>query len=168
MQSSILASINQNLKRLITLINSVDNQIYTEKSIGPYYSSIGSHIRHSLDFFNCIIEGLQHNDIDLTARKRDARIAEDRNSAVAAIYNLQQELASLKDMNSEHLLHITDNLGDGKVTIIYTLEGILAQGNTHTIHHSALIAYILHSLGKESVVKELGFNPTTPLDKDNN
>lgn len=165
MQSGILASINQNLKRLITLINSIDDNIYTEKSVGPYYSSIGSHIRHSLDFFNCIIEGLQHNEIDLTARKRDARIAEDRNTAVAAVYNLQQELAALADINSEYLLHVIDDLGDGKVTIVYTIEGILAQGNTHTIHHSALIAYILHSLGKESVIKELGFNPSTPLDK---
>ncbi len=165
MRATVIAAINKNLSNAISLIDAIDDDIYTNVSVGPYYSSIGSHLRHALDFFDCIINGLQTNNIDLTARKRDEIISTNPEAAKAHIYGIQQKLTSFVDVNTDYLLHVTDNLGDGKVTIMYTLESILAQANTHATHHYAIISYMLSTLQVNLEIPGFGYNPSTPVPK---
>lgn len=165
MRASVISAINKNLNNAISLIDAIDVDTYTNVTIGPYYSSIGSHLRHALDFFDCIINGLQENDIDLTARKRDEIISTNPEAAKNHIREIQQQLATFVDVNTDYLLHVTDNLGEGKVTIMYTLESILAQANTHATHHYAIISYMLQTLGVEIVIPGFGYNPSTPIPK---
>ncbi len=165
MRPSVISAINTNLNNAISLIDAIDITVYTDASVGPYYSSIGSHIRHALDFFDCIINGIQENDIDLTARKRDEVISANPEAAKNHIREIQQQLTSFIDVNTDYLLHVTDNLGSGKVTIMYTLESILAQANTHATHHYAIISYMLQTLNVEVVIPGFGYNPSTPVPK---
>ena len=44
----------------------------------------------------------------------------------------------------------------------YTFSALLAQANSHTIHHYAIINYILNSLNIEMTDEDFGYNPTTP------
>jgi uncharacterized damage-inducible protein DinB len=165
MRATVIAAINKNLSNAISLIDAIDHDVYTNCCVAPYYSSIGSHLRHALDFFDCIIDGLQTNNIDLTARKRDEVISTNPEAAKNHIYEIQQKLTSFADINTDYLLHVTDNLGDGKVTIMYTLESILAQANTHATHHYAIISYMLSTLQVNIEIPGFGYNPTTPVPK---
>lgn len=165
MRATVIAAINKNLSNAISLIDAIDEDIYTNVTVAPYYSSIGSHIRHALDFFDCIIDGLQTNNIDLTARKRDEIISTNPAAAKNHIYEIQQQLSSFTAVNTDYLLHVTDNLGDGKVTIMYTLESILAQANTHATHHYAIISYMLSTLQVNIEIPGFGYNPSTPVPK---
>ena len=165
MRREIVAVINKNLSNAIALIDGIPEDIYINCSVGPYYSSIGSHVRHALDFFDCIINGLQDNNIDLTARKRDEIVSTSPKAAKLKIYEIQQELTSFIGINTDYLLHVTDNLGDGKETIMYTLESILAQANTHATHHYAIISYMLQTLEVNVVIDGFGYNPSTPVPK---
>ncbi|MDC9721426.1 MAG: DinB family protein, partial [Urechidicola sp.] len=67
----MINAIEKNLERGIKLLNSISNQQYSDTSIAPYYSSIGGHIRHILDVFDCLFEGLPNGLVDLSARKRN-------------------------------------------------------------------------------------------------
>lgn len=165
MRATIISTINKNLNNAISLIDTIDQKVYTDNSVGPYYSSIGSHLRHALDFFDCIISGLQNNNIDLTARKRDEIISINPDAAREHIYEIQRQLTAFVDVNTDYLLNVTDNLGDGKVTIMYTLESVLAQANTHATHHYAIISYIMCSLDVNVVIPGFGYNPSTPIPK---
>ena len=165
MRREIVSVINKNLGNAISLIDHISEENYKDESVGPYYSSIGSHIRHALDFFDCIISGVQSNNIDLTARKRDEVISTNPEAAKSKINDIQQHLVSFIGVNTDYLLHVTDNLGEGKETIMYTLESILAQANTHATHHYAIISYMLQTLGVETVVDGFGYNPSTPVPK---
>ncbi len=165
MKELIISSINHNLNNAIALLDALDSETYCDTSVGPYYSSIGSHIRHTLDFFDCIINGLDTNDIDLTARKRDEILSTDIEAAKDHIYMLQETLVSYVDVNTDYLIHVTDNMGQGKVTVNYTLESILAHANSHAIHHYATIGYVLDQLGVGLKIPGFGYNPTTPVNK---
>jgi len=44
----------------------------------------------------------------------------------------------------------------------YTFIALLAQANSHTIHHYAIINYILDRLHIEMKDDSFGYNPTTP------
>ncbi|MFD2561837.1 DinB family protein [Aquimarina rubra] len=165
MKELIISSINDNLNNAVALLDAIDSKTYSDDSIGPYYSSIGSHIRHTLDFFDCIISGIDTNDIDLTARKRDEILSTNKEAAKSHIHTLQGTLLSYIDANTDYLIHVTDNMGQGKVTVNYTLESILAHANSHAIHHYATIGYILNQLGIDLKIPGFGYNPTTPVNK---
>jgi len=165
MKRIIVSSINANLNNAISLINTLDISVYTNESVGPYFSSIGSHIRHVLDFFDCVVDGLDSNFIDLTARKRDESISTNKTAAVEHIYKLQETLMSYIDVNTDYLIHVADDMGQGKVTVDYTLESILLHANSHAVHHFATIGYILSKLGSDAKIPGFGYNATTPIDK---
>lgn len=165
MKQLIISSINYNLNNAIALLEIIDTTIYQDESVGPYYSSIGSHIRHTLDFFGCIVNGLDSNNIDLTARKRDELLSRNKDLAIEYIYELQEILLSYVGVNTDYLIHVTDDMGQGKVTVDYTLESILSHANSHAIHHYATIGYILDYLGIEVKIPGFGYNPTTPINK---
>lgn len=164
MKSTIIAAVNQNLNNAISLLNAIENETYTNNSVGPYYSSIGSHIRHTLDFFQCIIDGLDANEINLTNRKREESIANDKNKAIARIRKIQETFLHFTNINTNYIIHVTDDLGQGEVTVGYTLESIMAFAHSHAIHHFATIGYLLHQLEIAHTVKGFGYNPTTPIE----
>lgn len=163
MRLEVISAINENLQKASLLLNCIDQSCYTDVSIAPYHSSIGSHIRHILDFFNCIIDGLDANKIDLTSRKRDERIATDIPSALLRISEIQQTLLTFAEVNTDYLIHVTDNLGQGNVTVNYTLESILVHANSHAVHHYATVGYMLHQLNVTHTIAGFGYNPTTPI-----
>ncbi|MBP2833941.1 DinB family protein [Aquimarina sp. U1-2] len=165
MNQFLISSINHNLNNAITLLDIIDSKTYQDTSTGPYYSSIGSHIRHTLDFFDCITCGLDSNSIDLTKRKRNELIATDKEEAKNRILDLQMLLTSYIDANTNYLIHVTDDMGQGKITVAYTLESILAHANSHTIHHYATIGYILYHLNVAIEIPGFGYNPTSPIHK---
>ncbi|TYP72307.1 DinB family protein [Aquimarina intermedia] len=165
MKKTVISSINTTLDQAICLLKTIDIHNYNETCVGPYHSSIGSHIRHTLDFFDCIIRGLDSNEIDLTSRQRDEVLAVDPIAALQCIRSVQHTLKSYIDTNTDYLLHVTDDMGCGKITVNYTLESILAHANSHALHHYAIIGYIMHSLGISYEISGFGYNPTTPVTK---
>lgn len=165
MNQEIIVAVNFNLKQANELLAQIDTKTYVNESIGPFFSSIGSHLRHTLDFFNCLIDGLDGNKIDLTARKRDSTIATNKDAARVLIDNIQQTLFRFKDINTNYLVHVTDNLGQGNTEINYTLESLLSHANSHMIHHFAMIGYILHQLDIKHTIEGFGYNASTPQEQ---
>lgn len=161
----MLLAIEQNLNRGIRLLQSIDNQQYTNASVKPYHSSIGGHMRHILDVFDCIFEGLPYSEIDLTARKRNALVEEHIAYALDYFEEIIAKLRNLKKDDLEAFVKVTDDLGLGKVTSTYTLGAILVQAHSHAIHHFASLGYIISELGIELPDADFGYNPTTPRDK---
>ena len=159
----IKASI-KSLEKSIKLLSLLSDDKLSNSSVSPYYSSIGSHLRHILDFYNCIISGYQNNYVDLTDRKRDQRI---ENNCHYALGYTQDIILELKGINLNQKVIVNDDLGLGYVQIEYSIASLLAQANSHTIHHYAIINYILDRLGIKFEDEDFGFNPTTPKPLEN-
>ena len=67
----MIEAIEKNLYRGIQLLQYISDEEYSNTTIAPYYSSIGSHMRHILDVFDCIFDGLESSNINLINRKRN-------------------------------------------------------------------------------------------------
>ena len=67
----MIEAIEKNLFRGIKLLKLISDSEYSNLTIAPYYSSIGGHMRHILDVFDCIFDGLETSDINLINRKRN-------------------------------------------------------------------------------------------------
>lgn len=156
----IVESNLQNLQKAKHLLSVLNDEQLADRSIAPYYSSIGSHIRHILDFYNCIFKCKDHT-IDLTVRTRDAVVETSCVKALEYYSEIRYQLEHFK-LPTHTEVAVIDNLGLGVTTIPYTIGALLAQANSHTIHHYAIINYILNSLGVVMKDDNFGYNPTTP------
>ena len=152
----------QNLERGINLLNAISNDQYSNTTIAPYYSSIGSHMRHILDVFDCIFDGLPNNKVDLIARKRNLIIELKTDEGIRYFNETISKLKQLNPNNFNDIIEVSDDLGNGVIVANYTIASALIQAHSHAIHHFASIGYIISQLGIELPDADFGFNPTTP------
>lgn len=158
----MIKAIEYNLKRGVRLLNSISDDQFSDSSIAPYHSSIGGHMRHILDIFDCVFDGLESKQINLAARKRN-ELAES-NTTVALDYfdSILSNLKGLENADLDQIIEVSDDLGKGVVVQKYTLGSVLIQAHSHAIHHFASLGYIIYQLGIELPDDDFGYNPTTP------
>jgi uncharacterized damage-inducible protein DinB len=161
----MVEAIEGNLKRGIQLLKCISDEEYSNTTIAPYYSSIGVHMRHILDVFDCIFEGLEANKINLINRKRNELAENYTKNGVDYFEDVLNKLQKVKTENFDKIVKVTDDLGLGVVTANYTLAAILIQAHSHAIHHFASVGYIISQLGIQLPDEDFGFNPTTPRNK---
>lgn len=156
--------IQSNLKTLTKsklLLDELTDDILCNTSVSPYYSSIGSHIRHILDFYDCIFNINSENGIDLTARSRNRDVETECIIARNYLNTIIEKLNSF-ELNMNDSVFVFDDLGLGKIKMPYTYGAIFSQANSHTVHHYAIINYILDALNISIEDSNFGYNPTTP------
>lgn len=154
--------IEQNLKRGIKLLNSISDEQYSDTSIAPYNSSIGCHIRHVLDVFSCIFNGLEDSNIDFSIRERNECAENKTTVGIEYFETVIYQLKKIKEEDFDTTIKVSDDLGLGKETANYTIAAVLMQAQSHTIHHFAIIGYLIFQLGIELPDASFGFNATTP------
>ncbi len=157
----IIPSTLKTLQKSQSLLNSLSDDDLSNASVSPYYSSAGTHIRHILDFYYCILNTNGKKQIDLTERNRNEKV--ESNCSVALDYlNLIINKLSKSNFEMNDTVTVVDDLGLGRIEIPYTYGSLLAQANSHAIHHYAIINYIFDSLGIIINDSDFGFNPSTP------
>ena len=149
------------IKAKSILAELTDEQL-SNATIPPYYSCVGTHIRHILDFYRCIDNGLEKGEVDLTSRNRDSIIEGNRARALQEVEDVYKLMDQWSNFSQDKKITVIDDLGTGKQRLEYTLAALTAQANSHTIHHFALINYMLNSLGVTLSYSDVGYNPTTP------
>ena len=158
----MIPAIIQNLNRGVNLLNSINDEQYANNSTAPYYSSIGIHMRHILDVFDCIFKGIEAKKIDLTARERN-ELAETKVAVGLAYFDqIMSQLKEIQLGDLDQMVEVKDDLGLGMVTANYTLAAALIQAHSHAIHHFASIGYIISQMGINLPDGDFGYNPTTP------
>ncbi len=158
----MIPAIIQNLNRGVNLLNSINDEQYANNSTAPYYSSIGIHMRHILDVFDCIFKGIEAKQIDLSARERN-ELAETKVAVGLAYFDqIMSQLKEIQVGDLDNMVEVKDDLGMGMVTANYTLAAALIQAHSHAIHHFASIGYIISQMGINLPDGDFGYNPTTP------
>ena len=160
--NSIVDASLKTLGQSKSILHRLSGEELCYSNIPPYNSSVGSHIRHILDFYNCVFAGLDTLKVDLTRRNRDSLIERDCDLALREVENVEEQLNQLRELDAGMKIMVEDDLGLGTQEIEYTLGALLTQANSHTIHHYAIINYLLDRLGISATDQGLGFNPSTP------
>lgn len=163
----IIESCLKTLEKTKFLLDNLDDETLCDSSVSPYYSSIGCHIRHVLDFYDCILNVNSENIIDLTARSRNKEVESECCKAKEYLNSITQKLSNLS-LNKNKPVDVIDDLGLGKIKMPYTISAIYSQANSHTIHHYAIINYILEGLNIAFNDSDFGYNPSTPKEEVSN
>jgi len=110
---------------------------YTQSCSNLFDSSIGQHVRHIIELFQCLTSSYETGKVSYEKRKRDAAIENNKELALLLLKeicsgldkpNKEMVLESIYDENSESILLMETNF---QREVAYNLD--------HAVHHMALI-----------------------------
>ncbi len=160
--AQLIETVSHNLLKTTPLYKSLDTTLFVRRDIAPYFSSIGMHLRHTLDIFYCIIKGMGVRYIDFTVRERVRIIESDQQEGYQYLLEILADLKGLAAFSPCETVYIADDLGQGLAIIKSNLASALTQAHSHAIHHFSSIGYLLQVFKADIPLADFGYNPTTP------
>lgn len=126
-------------------------------------STIGQHFRHILDFYNCVLVGATHGELNYSNRERSPSIEHNTEMAKTAFLKLQQEIVKLSDTTQLKVctdFHTTTNQVD--VIVDSSVGRELMYAYDHAVHHLAIIKIgIRENFDYDRVDESIGVAPST-------
>ncbi|MBB1273385.1 MULTISPECIES: DinB family protein [Psychromonas] len=151
------------LQQAKTYLTSVSEQQYTQ-IISPYFmSSAGAHMRHILDHYYAIINGLSEGLIDYDKRSRGGIIESCPQAALQSIQEISDFLNALTAHQLQQTIKLSTEISvtDKQVAIVDTsLAREIIFTGSHAVHHLATIKHIAQAQEIE-VEGSLGIAPAT-------
>jgi hypothetical protein len=148
------------LKQALSLVQQLDDVMFSSSPPGLAPHRVGSHLRHVLEFYQCFLDGLATSRIDYDARKRDESIERQRQSATTSIRSIILLLEEVSSFDENRALAVRMENADEDVYLSSSVGRELQALSSHTIHHFALIAITLRVHGLE-VDPDFGMSPST-------
>ena len=144
------------------VLQRIDDNVYASTCEISPRASIGGHLRHTLDFFQCFIKGIERGCVDYNLRERDALTEIDRRYAVARIQALSADLRAISLPPASTPLKVRTE-DDGVDLGVWCDSSVLRELEflqSHTVHHYSLIATLLrlHAIELDA---EFGVAPST-------
>lgn len=129
------------LDQLEGIIDQISNDDFKKPLEILSDSSIGQHVRHTLEFFICLMDASNEGVINYDKRKHDKYIQEDKTLAVSVIRSIKEFIARVAD-NKALSLEMEYGVSDSEleVSVVPTnYERELAYNIEHAVHHMALM-----------------------------
>ncbi|WBA81871.1 DinB family protein [Endozoicomonas sp. GU-1] len=122
-----------------------------QKAVAPDSAqTIGAHVRHIIEFYQCFLSGLDSRCINYDNRDRDPECERNVASAVGALLSIKERLVRLTG-NASGEIHLTLNACiDTNGTVVKTETSIVRELlflQCHTTHHLAIINLLLQQSG---------------------
>lgn len=136
-------NLNEACKDILVQLESVIKNLKEDDFFKPIsalnQSTLGQHVRHTLEFFTCLIDNYESGIINYDKRDHDKVIETDPTVALAVIENLKQFL-SKSLIDKELILEANYSFNDSPNSLIKTnFSRELAYNIEHAIHHMAII-----------------------------
>lgn len=150
----------QQLSELTQLLEIIDETEYTQTMEEVFYSTIGKHTRHIIEFYDAFYKGYKSGFLCYDERKRKLKWENEKAEALRKIEKLQKKLSHIPDEKNLILkLEIQGNSYHMPTTVarefLYLME--------HTTHHLALIRIGLQNINPgKNEFETLGVAYSTP------
>jgi uncharacterized damage-inducible protein DinB len=153
------------LRQAAILLEGLPDSLYTCTTSFTPEGTVGRHVRHCVDFFERFLDGLPTGRIDYSARRRSPAVESSRSVALTCLADLEQRLATHAGLDLQRLILVRpeDDDSDPREPGAWFRSSIgreLRFLASHTVHHFALIAVLLRTLGHPTD-SEFGVAPST-------
>lgn len=135
---SIKQAINDIFNQLSWLLANLSNEEYSHQSSVLNSASVGQHVRHTLEFFKCLVQGIDECTVNYDRRERDIFLENNTLQAQSLIDELKNSIEGLDEsvelklvqsyQESSQPIEVESNV---LRELVYNLE--------HAVHHMALI-----------------------------
>ena len=135
-------------KDFISLFESLEESHFSHRSEWLYGASIGEHLRHSFEFYDCLLIGRKTGIVNYDLRNRDRKIETNKTYAI-------EKMKALVTAFERPMVEKNLKLQSNEITSEYitsTFDRELLYCLDHAIHHQALIKIGLKELGCADLV----------------
>lgn len=144
---------SQILSQLAELAGQLSNDQYTQSMTVLTDNSVGKHIRHIVEFYQCLLNGISIGEIDYDKRERNLLLETDINYTQEII----KEIVSYTEIVLDNPLKLKISYEGGICSVNTSVFRELAYNIEHTIHHLAIIKIGIKTHFSEiSLSKNLG------------
>ena len=149
------------LQQAKDLVEQLDDAVYQNNDLRPFNSGFGKHLRHLLDFYTAFLQR-REGRIDYDVRHRDLSVESMRSAALDRIRSICDALTSIEALDVEVWSNNDETAGTQssaryrRSTIGRELQFLAS----HTVHHFAMMSYLLHAQGV-AVPPTFGVAPST-------
>ena len=152
-------AVQQVFLQLTDSLNQLRHDQYNHSCSNLSGNTIGQHVRHIIEMFQCLEDGYGKGEVDYEKRKRDKQIETDKEFATYLLKEISRQIS--RENKSLFLLTYYDELQEKpeKISTNYFRE--IAYNLEHTIHHMALIRVGLRELGDLKVDDSYGVASST-------
>jgi hypothetical protein len=127
------------LTQLSNLVSAIRPEDFSRPSETLNKSTIGQHLRHTLEFFICLEAGCSSGTVNYDRRSHDKLIETDKFLAMAAIEHILSFVHAAKGERSL-MLEAAYGLEDGQEVAVQTnLTRELVYNIEHAVHHMAIM-----------------------------
>jgi hypothetical protein len=153
------------LHQMRTMIARLDDIDYAMPAPGRTSGGIGGHVRHCLDHVSALLASTRTGLCAYDRRHRGTDIETSRVAAIDAITDAMIGVLQLdaSTLASDVFVETQLDPAGGMVITRSSVSREVAFLISHTIHHNAIVAQMLHVRGIE-VTPQFGLAPATPLD----
>jgi len=162
MRTILISDTLRLLDQGIALCDSIEDDLYSKPEPVVSSSGIGSHVRHCIDYFDRLLEGLKDGRLDYDLRARDQLLETNRLHARRKLRSLMGACRALGECDRSEM-RVKQDCATECVDAPWTLSSLereLQFVMSHTVHHFALIAVILRLNGLEPA-EGFGVAPST-------
>lgn len=152
-----------NLVEISDLLKGLTQEQYSRQLEILSNASIGQHVRHILEFYQCLFKGEQSKEVNYDSRQRDLKLESDVHFASKIINEIVNILLDIKEDFPVTFVADYSTAKHQKPTLIQSsFYRELAYNLEHSIHHQALIKVAITEMQLTSLVKNtFGYAPST-------
>ena len=152
-------AVNNVFVQLADTLQQLSQDEYIKPCNTLFNNTIGQHVRHIIELFQCLENGYDVNLVNYEKRKRDIEIETDKELAGRS---LQDIYAKLSRPNKELLLEAAyDEHSQDPITIPTNYYREIAYNLEHTIHHMALIRVGINEVAQIELPEDFGVASST-------
>lgn len=143
MNRTLILVSNNLFSQLKTVIEQLSDENYTQPLSLLSENSLAKHIRHILELYEEMLNGIKAGVISYDARKRNLELETDRNYAMQFLDKLSFDIKQLQTDNSIEVLATFDA---ETIRLDTTIQRELAYNIEHAIHHMAILQIAIKHL----------------------
>lgn len=152
-------AVNTVFVQLAESLEQISQQEYIQPCKTLFNNTIGQHVRHVIELFQCLEKGYEQGVVNYEKRKRDLAIETDKALASRLLLDIYNGLGR---SNKELILEATyDDHSAEPITIATNYFREVAYNLEHTIHHMALIRVGLTEVTNITLPENFGVASST-------
>lgn len=152
-------AVNSVFVQLSASLDQLSQNEYVQPCNTLFNNTIGQHVRHIIELFQCLENGYEAGVVNYEKRKRDLEIENNKEIASRLLQNIHEQLN--RD-NKELLLEASYDESSSEVIPISTnYYREIAYNLEHTIHHMALIRVGINEVAAIKLPDDFGVASST-------
>ena len=146
------------IQQLSHLISQLNEEQYAKPLSCLSQTSIGKHVRHVIECYQCLLQGIENGLVDYDKRERNVQIETDKMFALEILDSISVAILDLK----EKPLQLSVAYYEDAILVQTSLLRELAYNVEHTVHHLAIIKLGVHvSFPKIQIAENVGVASST-------